>query len=65
MSSAEAAKIWHKNSDYVRTSLHKNPKRWPKGSWRKFGRQIVVTTYGMEQVTGIPDPRKNESKKSN
>ncbi len=58
LSAKEAAKIWHKNTDYVRTSIHKSPEKWPKGSWRKFGKQIIVTAYGMEQVTGKKDPRK-------
>lgn len=31
MSSSEAAKIWGKNRDYVRTSLKQNPSKWKKG----------------------------------
>lgn len=58
MSSSEAAKIWGKNRDYVRTSLKQNPSKWKKGTWRKFGKQIIVTSEGMELVTGEKDPRK-------
>lgn len=59
MGAAEAARIWGKSKDYVRTSIRQSPHRWPAGSWRKFdGRQIVVTVAGMESATGEPDPRK-------
>ena len=60
MSAKEAALIWCKNSDYVRTSIKQSPKKWPNGSWRKFGKQIVVTTKGMESATGEKDPRKDD-----
>ena len=59
MSAKDASRIWGKNESYVRISLHQNPDKWPVGSWRKFGRQLVVTTEGMEAVTGEKDPRKN------
>lgn len=63
MAATEAAEIWGKNKTYVRTSLRQSPEKWPKGSWRKFGGQLVVTTEGMESATGEPDPRKNSSPK--
>ncbi|MGX5378201.1 helix-turn-helix domain-containing protein [Ligilactobacillus sp. LYQ135] len=59
MTSQEAAKIWGLNAAYVRTSIKQSPNKWPKGSYRKFGKTLVVTTYGMEQATGISDPREN------
>ena len=58
MSAADAAKIWGKGESYVRNSLHQSPQKWPAGSFRRFGKQLVVTTQGMEAATGQPDPRK-------
>lgn len=58
MDSKEAAKIWGKSSTYVRLSYKQNPSKFPEGSIRKFGTSWVVTTEGMEAVTGIKDPRK-------
>ncbi|MCB7112393.1 helix-turn-helix domain-containing protein, partial [Agathobacter rectalis] len=43
---------------YVKTSLRQSKQKWPEGSYRKFGHTLVVTTDGMEAVTGIKDPRK-------
>lgn len=59
MSAQEASKIWGKSESYVRISLRQNPNKWPKGSYRRFGKTIIVTTAGMETVTGQKDPRKN------
>lgn len=58
MSAREAAVIWGKNDAYVRTSLRQNPEKWPAGTFRIFGKQLVVTTEGMEAATGKEDPRK-------
>lgn len=58
MTAQEAAKIWGKNEAYVRTVLKQNSDRFPNGSVRRFGKVIIVTTQGMEAVTGIKDPRK-------
>lgn len=60
MSAKDAAEIWGKNDSYVRNSLRQNPEKWPKGSHRIFGKQLVVTTEGMESATGMSDPRKSE-----
>lgn len=60
MGSQEAAKIWGKNLTYVRTSLKQSPEKWPKGSYRLFGHQLIVTTEGMEAATGEKDPRRNK-----
>lgn len=62
MSAKEAAIIWGKGPTYVRNSLRQSPEKWPPGTWRKFGKQLVVTTKGMESATGEPDPRCSEYK---
>ncbi|GKT04700.1 helix-turn-helix domain-containing protein [Furfurilactobacillus entadae] len=61
MSAGEAAEIWGKNAAYVRNSLRQSPDKWPKGTYRVFGKQIVVTAEGMEAATGEPDPRKTKA----
>jgi hypothetical protein len=48
----EASLMWGKQKDYVRTIFNKYPKRFPDGTIRKFGKQLVVTRGGMEAVTG-------------
>lgn len=52
MSSTDAAKRWGKAPDYVRQILRSNPSRFPDGSVRLFGRQLIVTREGMIAVTG-------------
>lgn len=52
MSSSEAAKRWKKADDYVRQVFRKSPERFPAGTIRKFGKQLVVTRHGMEAATG-------------
>lgn len=58
MTAAEAAKIWNVSEGYVRKTLSQSPDKFPKGTARKFGKQWVVTTEGMEKATGRKDPRK-------
>ena len=41
--SREASLMWGKQKDYVRTIYNKYPKRFPEGTIRKFGKQLVVT----------------------
>lgn len=53
MSAKDASELWGKQKDYVRTIWHKYPERFPKDSIRKIDRTILVTRYGMEQLTGI------------
>lgn len=53
MSASEASKIWDKSDNYVRQMYAKYPDKFPAGSIRKFGKQLVVTTEGMEAVTGV------------
>lgn len=50
--SHEASLMWDKQKDYVRTIYNKYPKRFPEGTIRKFGKQLVVTREGMEAFTG-------------
>lgn len=57
MDAKEASKIWGHAENYVRLIMKQNPERFPKGTIRKFGKQWVVTTEGMEAVTGVNDPR--------
>ena len=57
MTAVEASKIWGLSGSYVKTSLRQSKQKWPEGSYRKFGHTLVVTTAGMEAVTGIKDPR--------
>lgn len=52
MSAKEAAERWGKAPDYVRQILRSNPSRFPDGTVRLFGRQLIVTREGMETVTG-------------
>jgi peptide methionine sulfoxide reductase MsrA len=62
MSSIEAARRWKKADDYVRQIYRKNPKRFPDGTIRKFGKQLVVTRHGMEVVTGETEPEARSKK---
>ena len=52
MDSKEAAERWGKAEDYVRQMYRKYPDKFPPGTIRKFGKQIVVTREGMESATG-------------
>lgn len=58
MDAQEASRIWGHASNYVRLFMKQNPGKFPKGTIRKFGRSWVVTTKGMEAITGVKDPRK-------
>lgn len=52
MDAKTAAQKWGKADDYVRQILRSNPNRFPEGTVRKFGHQLVVTADGMRAVTG-------------
>jgi hypothetical protein len=58
MDAKEASKIWGHSESYVRIFYKQNPDKFPAGSIRKFGTTWVVTTEGMEAITGVKDPRK-------
>ncbi|GAB5055248.1 helix-turn-helix domain-containing protein [Pediococcus parvulus] len=64
MGSHEASSMWGKQKDYVRTIYNKYPKRFPEGSIRKFGKQLIVTREGMEAVTGIKKSQLKDLKKN-
>ncbi|WP_371190536.1 helix-turn-helix domain-containing protein [Weissella viridescens] len=53
MSAKDASQKWGKSEDYVRQMYRKYPDKFPPGSIRKFGKQLVVTRQGMETVTGV------------
>ncbi|WP_412988366.1 helix-turn-helix domain-containing protein [Pediococcus siamensis] len=65
MGSHEASTMWGKQKDYVRTIYNKYPKRFPKGTIRKFGKQLIVTREGMEAVTGVKKSQLAAVKKDN
>ena len=58
MAANKKTKIWGHTENYVRLFMKQNPDKFPKGSIRKFGKQWVVTTEGLEAITGVKDPRK-------
>ena len=58
MEAKEAARIWGVSESYVRKTISQSPQKFPEGTVRKFGKQWVVTTEGMERATGKKDPRK-------
>lgn len=58
MDAKEASVIWGHAENYVRLIMKQHPERFPKGTVRKFGKQWIVTSEGMEAVTGVKDPRK-------
>ncbi|CCI87049.1 helix-turn-helix domain-containing protein [Lactobacillus gigeriorum] len=63
MDARQAAEIWGLSEGYVRKRINQAPQKFPKGSIRKFGKQWVITTEGMEAITGKTDPRKIARKK--
>lgn len=60
MTSKDAALRWGMAPDYVRQVLRSNPSRFPEGTVRLFGRQLVVTREGMEAVTGHKEITPND-----
>lgn len=60
MDAGDASEIWGHAKNYVRRTYKSNPAKFPDGSIRKFGKQWIVTTEGMEAITGVKDPRRNE-----
>lgn len=58
MDAGDASQIWGHAKNYVRRTYKSNPSKFPEGSIRKFGKQWIVTTEGMEAITGVKDPRK-------
>lgn len=62
MDAQEASRIWGHASNYVRQFVKQNPGKFPQGTVRKFGKSWVVTTKGMEAITGVKDPRRKDIK---
>ena len=58
MDAKDASKIWGHAENYVRRTYKSEPSKFPEGSIRKFGKQWIITTEGMEAITGVKDPRK-------
>lgn len=52
MTASEASKKWGFEESYVRQIVKKYPERIPEGEVRLFGKTLVITTYGMEKLTG-------------
>ena len=52
MDAKEASEKWGKAENYVRQMYAQYPEKFPEGTIRKFGKQLVVTREGMEAVTG-------------
>ena len=61
MSAREAGEIWGLSEGFVRVHMREGRDHFPPGTIRKFGKQWVVTTRGMEAITGRKDPRKGKS----
>lgn len=60
MDAGDASRIWGHAENYVRRTYKQNPGKFPKGTIRKFGKSWVVTTKGMEAITGVKDPRRKD-----
>ena len=52
MDAKEAGLRWGKAEGYVRQMYAKYPDKFPEGTIRKFGKQLVVTADGMRAATG-------------
>lgn len=55
MDTKEAAERWGKSENYVRQMYRKYPNKFPPGTIRKFGKQILITREGMECITKIKE----------
>ena len=52
MTAPEASRKWGYEESYVRQMIKKYPERIPAGEVRKFGKTLVITSEGMEKLTG-------------
>lgn len=52
MTAPEASRKWGYEESYVRQMIKKYPERIPAGEIRKFGKTLVITSEGMEKLTG-------------
>ncbi len=56
MSATEAGLRWGYDEGYVRQMYQKYSEKIPEGEIRKFGKTLVITRFGMEQLTGKKEP---------
>lgn len=52
MTAPEASRRWGYEESYVRQMIKKYPDRIPEGEIRMFGKTLVITSKGMENLTG-------------
>lgn len=52
MTAPEASRKWGYEESYVRQMIKKYPERTPAGEIRMFGKTLVITSEGMEKLTG-------------
>ncbi|WP_429968314.1 helix-turn-helix domain-containing protein [Enterococcus sp. AZ046] len=52
MTAPEASRKWGYEESYVRQMIKKYPERIPAGEIRMFGKTLVITSEGMEKLTG-------------
>lgn len=52
MTAPEASRRWGYEESYVRQMTKKYPDRIPEGEIRMFGKNLVITSKGMENLTG-------------
>ncbi|WP_429960909.1 helix-turn-helix domain-containing protein [Enterococcus sp. AZ012] len=52
MTAPEASRKWGYEESYVRQMINKYPERIPPGEIRMFGKTLVITSGGMEKLTG-------------
>ncbi|GMC03133.1 helix-turn-helix domain-containing protein [Enterococcus thailandicus] len=57
MTAPEASHRWGYDKGYVRQMYQKYPDKIPEGEIRKFGKTLIITRYGMEQLTGSKEPK--------
>lgn len=52
MTAPEASRKWGYEESYVRQMIKKYPEKIPAGEIRMFGKTLVITSEGMEKLTG-------------
>lgn len=52
MTAPEASRKWGYEESYVRQMIKKYPDKIPEGEIRMFGKTLVITSLGMEKLTG-------------
>lgn len=49
-SATEASRLLGKDDGYIRQMIFKYPNKFPKGSYRKFGKTIIVTQEAIDAL---------------